>query len=231
MKTTRTMRVLMFRHGQTEYTERYPDITSEGKRSVHAAAGSISRAIIGRGIVAHCSRAVRARGTLDHLITSARLKNVVAMEKSGVSAVEIFNRPKAERFFGRLKREIKLPYAAERAYIAREGLYRDSEVIEQKQSVDMRVFAWAQSVVREFVETDELFPGVSGTLLVSTHFEVIHPLVCLFFGQGVASDPVRHVEHLILDVGGQTDGTGEAVVRAWYRGTESTKKVSYRHHR
>jgi broad specificity phosphatase PhoE len=194
--------LLFLRHGKTNYTGQFPDLTDEGKREISTAADYIAE-IIGQqettDVQIVSSPLPRALGTAD--IIAKRLGHSHEVEQElAIRCMDFYDNEKANAIWKTfpVARDVDCAYA-------QDPRFEEGSVIEKRSAIQHRFFNYLGTLFERF--TADRLPDVSVHV---SHYEVLWYLAESF---GL-KEPLIHGEVIKLEL---TRSSDSIHVRATFR--------------
>lgn len=192
-------RVIFLRHGQTEYTDMFPDLTGQGIRTIKKSAGLIRSIIQAHQSVAIvASPMVRAQGSAAVLANELGYKGKIR-EDPVVAAAIIKDKKRGKALFDEHvanggMRALSISYGTD-------PRYEDGEVIEPRSAVRERFFSCFTKLIRQFLVNTGLLPCV----VIISHYEFLYHFIESIFELNYKKDePLGHgeiIEISFFDIG------------------------------
>lgn len=189
---------LFFRHGDTKYTEVYPDLLPEGERKIRKSTAQVVRGFVGANrhrTYLKSSPKPRAHASTFIIAEELSLEDEVIVFEPLLSSMVYRDADEAQKIFSYL--------LAQGAYIEREvlinPLFKNKYIFEQFDELHERTFKYLTQLLNECRDEEEKF---GGTFIHGTHFEIITPLVKMFFQRHIselAESPVLFGESVMLN--------------------------------
>jgi|GEM_PF-1691177 broad specificity phosphatase PhoE len=170
MLSPASCKIVLLRHGQTDYTDQFPDITSEGKRSLEQAAELISEFAKGLRVKFYSSPKVRTLGSAACLMEVFGLCDVDLIRAPHISACEMRCREEVMALVNRCVSPTN-PQAVEEAYWTDER-FNDPRIIEPRMQIRERFYEFLDRLIHV-----GLVNAVPSCYVVLSHVEVLGHLV------------------------------------------------------
>ncbi|MFA6354473.1 MAG: histidine phosphatase family protein [Candidatus Paceibacterota bacterium] len=220
-------RITLLRHGQTEYTDIYPDVTEEGKETVRKSAEQIAANLKeDEEVFLMASDKVRAQGT------AGIIKEVLKTDKKirtvpGITSMAMRDKQKGNEMIQELIAEGGVP-AVDYAY-THDPRFDDAKIWEPRDEIQKRFFSNLEYAIRAFkvvAKHKELpkphFVGV-------THFEVLNPFLDEIFDLKHPEEPTLKnaevMEISIQDPSAENENSDIVFFKITFR--EKTKTVGF----
>ena len=230
-------RITVLRHGQTRYTNQFPDLTELGTETIERSAEQIAFGLDPEEEISmYSSDQARTQGTASIIKErigypgEVRIQRSIGMNrlKDPVAAQEIFDQIIAEE--GASEFEKGAVPAVDYAY-THDPRFEDSEIFEPRSDIEKRFFRNLEYTIRGFEivadKTDEEKESLHlkrPHLIATTHFELLHSFVQRVFNLDYPKDStLKHgelVEIYVYDHPASGDGLINLIVR--FRGEERT---------
>ncbi len=220
-------RITLLRHGQTEYTNIYPDLTKEGMETVRKSAEQIAANLkADEEVVLMASDKARAQGT------AGIIKEVLDHQKEirtvpGITSMAMRDQGKGMEMIHELLKEGGVP-AVDYAY-THDPRFDDAEVWEPRDEIQKRFFSNLEYAIRAFkvVAKHEDLPKPH--LIAVTHFEVLSPFLQDVFDLKHPEDPtLKNAEAVEISVQDPSvDGENSDVVFLEISFRGNTKTVGF----
>lgn len=197
---------IFLRHGQSDYTEVFPDLTEQGKQTIRNSAKQI------RGVVDQydyyeilSSPTTRALGSASVLEKALGCNNGISVEPA-IAALTIRDTERARIFFDK--------YGGENLSLAYnfQPCFEDESIFEPRSEVRKRFYKYLVVLAGRLAESP-----VKSCFIHVSHYEVLYHFVETFFKLDYAIDqPLAHGEPIILSFYGS--GTGPKEIKVIFRG-------------
>lgn len=169
------------RHGETRYTDQYPDITDNAIQSAQSKGEVIVAEKGAPEIIVH-SPSVRAKGTADAIHTGIRAKDdlpEVRMHQSKqIRPSDIPDREKAREMFESLGNQEEIS----RQHHVEGGVFTDGELMETPESKRVRLYRALEYLIRSFVGEKSAQKKDAPHIVIVSHYELVSLLVSDIFG-------------------------------------------------
>lgn len=177
-------KITILRHGNTEYTEEYPDLTPEGIERVSMRGKELRGKIDTKreDMLFLASPAVRAQGSLDNLKKTLGLSEEESRISRAIRSVDIRDRKKALEVVEEVMRGTKHVPLMDRAYATDTRFEDDGDVWQPRSEVEKRFFRSMEYVIRVFDKYQE--NGDNGRIphvVAVSHFEFLNHFVAKVF--------------------------------------------------
>jgi hypothetical protein len=133
---------VFLRHGQTEYTETFPDLTDQGKRTIEHSARQMADLGITEKIHIFSSDKARTRGTAEIIREILHLQEEVQIESS-LTAMQIFEPEKAQSLI-QIMAENNGTKNIDKLYL-RSDLFEDGICFESRTAIKERFLFYLQN--------------------------------------------------------------------------------------
>src|SRR3989344_903709 len=218
-------KISVMRHGATEYTEQYPDLTELGVEQVTSQARNLKEKIDPEKeeLFIASSPAARARGSAD-ILKSELDASVDAKVMRSIRGVGIRNREEALKMVNEIigpERDVK---KMDNAYAHDAAFEERGEVWEPRSNVEKRFFQGFEYLVRSFNRYRETNPQKIPHFVGVSHFEFLNHLVKSTFALGPEADQLNFSEMVEMTVLTQREG-GHIPVLITFRG--ETKEIVF----
>ncbi len=194
--------VVFLRHGETNYTDVFPDLTIEGKRTIQRSAEKIKWIFENqkRKLLMVCSPAVRARGSASiiaqYLDFQNRIRQVDLLRSVGVRDIE-----RGKAIMGEYLSNGG-HFALSSAYSTDER-YENPEIFEPRSQVIQRFYKYLKRLA-----TDMQNGTIKHFVVAVSHYEVLHNLVEKFFRMNYEKvSPLTFGELIVIRFHGIPGGT------------------------
>ena len=186
---------IFLRHGQTEYTEVFPDITEEGIKTIKKST-ELLRPFIEhyQNVIIIASPMARAQGSAAVIAKVLDYKNKIRLEPNIQGAIAK-DRQKAKALFyehvsnGGI-RALSVAYGTDLRY-------EDGKIIEPRSEVRKRFFEYFAKLVRQLYVS----PNLPLCLIHISHYEVMYHLVESLFNLDYKKDePLLHGEIVAISI-------------------------------
>jgi broad specificity phosphatase PhoE len=192
--------LLFLRHGKTNYTGQFPDLTDEGKREISTAADYIAKIVGSKTFVQIVSSsAPRALGSADIINKRLGLLSVVE-EEAAIRRMDFYDDEKANAIWKTFPtaRDVDCAYATD-------PRFEEGSVIEKRSAIQHRFLEYIGMLFERFT-ADKL----SDVSIYVSHYEVLWYLAATF---GL-KEPLIHGEVIKLEL---TRSSDSIHVRATFR--------------
>lgn len=197
--------ILILRHGQTEYTDIYPDLTKKGVEEVQLVGNALSPYIGAFDrVIALSSPAIRAIGTADIFLSSAGVDNIKLRTSKSIENLKIKDK---DRFINYL-RDNSTEIDGE-LWLTDSLLENDNDLAESRIDVEWRAYRFLYHYTNFLNRINS--KDCSTLLVVFTHFEIGNNFLKAVYGEAVDYPildwPIHaHVEPIILELNDQESG-------------------------
>lgn len=187
--------VIFLRHGQTEYTDVFPDLTEEGVKTI-AKSAELLKPFLGhcQNVVIIASPMARAHGSAAVIAKILGYKDKIRLEPNIQSAaIKDWLRAKAlfhEHVSSGGMRALSVAYGTD-------PRYEDGQVIEPRSEVRKRFLGYFSRLVRRMF----ISPSLPLCLIHVSHYETIYHIVESLFNLDYQKDePLGHGEIIALSI-------------------------------
>lgn len=212
MRTTLTYS----RHGKTDYTGLFPDLTPKGKEEMQQTARAISDIAVGieepvGAIEFHCSPLPRALGSMDFVTSALGYRNTDVIIDRSLRCMDFLDQEGARVLFQETfasARDIDRIYDLD-------PRFEEGTIVERRSDVRTRMFGYLGKIFDRFVSGNmpRLLVGIS-------HYETLYHLISRFDDP----EPLLHGEIIRLDL---DDPVGQVVpVTLGFRGKIERLSIS-----
>lgn len=208
-------RITFSRHGETGYTDIYPDITEDAIKRAENKGAAITGDKGAPDIIIH-SPMVRAKGTADAIATGVQNTEgatVVMRESRHIRMSDIPDRQKAREAFEALGSQEEVA----RHHHIEGGVFTQKEMIETPESKRTRLYRSLEYLVRSIEKGEKKNPHI----VVVSHYELVSLLLTDIFGDlqttfGQYNTPSfgEHVDVTLLE----TDRPDTVTIKVEYDG-------------
>ncbi len=169
-------RITLLRHGQTQYTEVYPDLTKEGQDTIQKSAEQIAANLKrDEEVVIVASDRARAQGTAG-IIKKILKHNTEIKSVTGITSAAQRDPAKASEMINEILAEGKGIEAVDYAYI-HDPRFDDEKIWEPKKEIQKRFFRNLEYTIRAFKLVAKHKELPKPHLIAVTHFEILNPLI------------------------------------------------------
>lgn len=229
-------RITLLRHGQTEYTDEYPDLTVEGKATIEKSAAQIAKGLRNQEepIIVSSDKA-RARGTADIIKEKIGYPKDVKIQPS-ITAMELRDRERAKAIFEELLADNKSTHSEEapvrgvdRAYL-HDQRFEDAAVYEPRSEVEKRFFKNLEYTIRAFNVVHKHKELQKPHVIGVSHFELLGQLSEKVFNLTErGEEPLKHGELIEIEVLAPEENNQDQVeLQIFFRGEQ--KRVGFDRH-
>lgn len=187
--------VIFLRHGQTEYTDVFPDLTEEGIKTIAKSAELLKPFLEHyQNVVIIASPMARAHGSAAVIAKVLGYKDKIRLEPNIQGAV-VKDRQKAKALFYEHvsnggTRALSIAYG-------KDPRYEDGKVIEPRSEVRKRFLGYFSRLVRRMFISQNL----PACLIHISHYETIYHLVESLFNLDYRKDePLGHGEIIVISI-------------------------------
>ncbi len=215
-------RTIFLRHGNSEYTEVYPDLTTEGRNIVLKSGEMIKKQIDGWNgdvniVTSPTIRAIASANIIKNSLNGT-CNSCIEVDRR-IRAMEVIDKKKSDDFFENLPKEYR-EFKNGARKIDREynsnPIWERGDIFEKRSDIQER-FVW---YLRDFVKSNrrEMPPCV----IHISHLEVLWSLFDEFYAPNYEHEqPFSFGEFFILDFYG-TERPDLFSVKTWFRGREAS---------
>jgi len=187
--------VIFLRHGQTDYTDVFPDLTEEGIKTIEASAELIRPFVENhQNVMIIASPMARAQGSAAVIAKVLGHKEKTRIEPN-IQAAMVKDRMRAKAIFyehvnnGGM-RALSVAYGTD-------PRYEDGEVIEPRSEVRKRFLGYFSKLVRRLF----ISPNLPLCLIHVSHYETIYHVVESLFKLNYQRDePLGHGEIIVVSI-------------------------------
>jgi len=179
--------LLFLRHGKTNYTGVFPDLTDEGKREIENTAERIARiakGMEGKTIIVS-SPTTRALGSADIIAKRLGYPSQIVKEQA-LRCMDFYDPEKANEIW----KEFPTARDVDRAY-ASDPRFEKGTVIEKRSAIQYRFFAYLGTLFEKLPADDS-----EDIAVIVSHYELLWSLASIFHFK----DPLIHGELIRLDL-------------------------------
>lgn len=191
MKTT----LLFLRHGKTLYTNKFPDLTDEGKKEAGRAAEEVREVACSKNIRIISSPAERARGTA-HIIAGRLEYRGGIEEQAAIRCMDSLDETAAKSLWS----SFPSARAVDHAYV-NDPQFELGKIVEKRSVIQFRFFAYLSKLFEDF-----LAGKLPDVVIIVSHYEVLWNLTTVFDFK----EPLIHGEVIKLELT-LFDGKGNVV--------------------
>lgn len=211
-------RAIFLRHGQTDYTDVFPDLTEEGIKTITDSAQSIKPIIEEhQNVVIIASPMARALGSAAVIARAIEYKGKIKKEPN-IQAAVVKDRMQAKALF--FEHVAKGGMRALSVAYGKDPRYEDAKVIEPRSEVAKRFFQYFAYFVRSLL----INTGTPPCFIHVSHYETLYHFVEHLFGLDYKKDePLGNGE--VIAVAIYDIGIGNVVeIEVTFRGKTIRKK-------
>lgn len=230
-------RITVLRHGQTRYTDEFPDLTELGKETIAQSAEQIAAGLDpDEDIAMYSSDRARAQGSAS--IIKERIGHVADVNvRKSIGMMELKDREKAQQIFdaiiaegGKTEQEQGSVPAVDYAY-THDSRFENAEIFEPRSEVEKRFFRNLEHTIRAFEvvadKTDEEKEQLKlkrPHLIATSHYELLHSFVQGVFDLDYPKDStLKHGEPIEIYVYDYPESNEEPIkLMVRFRGEERT---------
>ena len=217
-------KVTFMRHGDTEYTEQYPDLTELGIQQVTAGAKDLNTKIDREkeDVFIASSPKVRAQGTADIVKRELEIGDVRIVK--AMRSVEARNWEEALKMVNEIIGPEKDVKKMDRAYAHDAAFEERVDVWEPRSDVEKRFFRGFAHLTRIFERYERENLGKIPHFIGVSHFETLNHLAGTIFNiRGPEADTLNFAEKIEITVLKREEGSRYLPLLVTYRG--ETKEV------
>lgn len=229
-------RITLFRHGDTEYTNQYPDLTDTGKWKLETAGKSLKERVDedAEDLIFLHSPSIRAKASMAHLLHG--MEKTEGTEESDVEEIARSFTPlrSVKRLNHEASQEMITEHVAaatdegdeyevfDRAYALHDD-FENSPHWEARSKVEARANRLLRQtiamLVRNHVEDSEKTPHI----VAVSHFETLNNLAVKIFGLDVQTEPLyARGEQMTFEVKGNSKDKSKVLINCGFRGEQKT---------
>lgn len=229
-------RITVFRHGDTEYTNQYPDLTDEGKWKLEAAGKSLKDRVDedNEDVIFLHSPSIRAKASMAHLLHG--MEKTHGVEESDVEeiarsyaplrSVKRYDLEETQKMIDQHTSDIAPdadPYVEfDRAYVLHED-FENSPHWEARSKVEHRANRLLRQTVAMLIKNHSEDVQKTPHIVAVSHFETLNNLAVKIFNLDVQSDPLyARGEQMTFEVRGSSKAKDKVLVNCGFRGEERT---------
>jgi len=188
-------RTVFLRHGQTKYTDVFPDLTKAGTRTITKSAGLIRPFIKDhQNLVIVASPHARTLGSADVIAKAIEYKGQIKEEPT-IRAAGVKDKKAGKAIFDEHTRNGGMR-ALSIAY-ATDPRYEDSQIFEPRSEVRQRFFVYLAHMVRNLL----ISMGPTPCFICVSHYETLYYFVERLFGLDYEKDePLGHGEIIVVSI-------------------------------
>lgn len=218
-------RITLLRHGQTDYTNVFPDLTQEGEETIRKTAEQIALNLQqDEEVTIMSSDKARAQGT------AAIIKNVLEHEREvrivpGITSMAHRHPERSIQMINEMLAEKGSVQAVDYAY-THDPRFDDAELWEPRNEIQKRFFRNIEYAIRAFKRVAEHEDLPSPHLVAVTHFEVLSPFVGKIFNLKHPEEPTLKngelIEMSVLDPSQGQENSDVVLLKMTFRGMKKT---------
>ncbi len=209
-------RAILLRHGQTEYTGAFPDLTEEGKQTIEESARKILNLVAGaEKVILVSSPRPRALGSAFIIKNALGGKRYEIVVSRAISAMGIVNEDLAQAIFKEY-RDLGGVAAIDISY-TRDPRYEDSKVFEPRSLIRQRFYCYLASLVKEMLANENPV-----AVVCVSHYECLYHLVEELFQLDYARDRTLAHGEIIAVCFYHTEGYEVVQLEVCFRGHTRT---------
>lgn len=188
-------RAIFLRHGQTEYTDMFPDLTRQGIRTIKKSAGLIRPiAEEHQSVAIVASPMVRAQGSAAVLVNELKYEGKIK-EEPAIAAAIAKDKKRGKALFDEY-----IANGGMRALCVAYGTdprFEDREVIEPRSEIQKRFFGYFAHLIRCLLISQQSPP----CLIHVSHYETLYHFVERLFKLDYKKDePLGHGEIIVVSI-------------------------------
>lgn len=188
-------KLVFLRHGQTAYTDIFPDLTGDGIVTAKEAAKRIKPVIDGLHPVMISSPRPRARGT-GHFIKIALGHRGEILIDDRIRAADVYDKKAGWAIY---QEHVKGGSDHLSIMYSRDPRYDDSAICEPRWSVKKRFYEYLEFALKIYLKNRKIGRGCC--LIHTTHYEFLYHFVETLFALDYTKDrPLLHGEIIVLTV-------------------------------
>lgn len=197
------MKTLFFlRHGKTEYTNIFPDLTEEGKREAEQSADHILEIMEGSEDLKIISSPLpRALGTASIIANKLGYHSDIK-EENAIRCMDFYDEEKAFAIW----QSFPSARGVDKAYDT-DKRFETGEYVEKRSDIKRRIFGYLRSVLEELI-----LDNLSDFTIHVSHYEVLCNLVSIF----ELKEPLIHGEVIRIDLVRESS-SGDTIVKIFFR--------------
>jgi len=173
MTNSEEVKIHFIRHGETSYSEIFPDLTDKGKKTIENSAFELSKLVKESPVTIISSPRARALGSATILKNILCQNNKILLE-DGLRSMDVHDKDKANKIFEDYKdtsnRTPNIAYETDERF-------HSGCVFEKKQDIKRR---FHQNILINFQEARK--GAIEKNIINVTHYEVMHHLTRDIFG-------------------------------------------------
>jgi len=162
-------RAIFLRHGQTDYTDIFPDLTDEGKKTIANSAATLKNIVGYQNLILVSSPSVRARGSMSIIARKLEYRDEIKIDNR-ISAVAQHNKEIAMAIFNEHKSQGGI-LSADSAYSS-DSRYEDERIFELRSRVKKRFYDYLSSLSRSL-----LIYSDTPCIINVSHYELLYHFV------------------------------------------------------
>jgi broad specificity phosphatase PhoE len=164
-------RAVFLRHGETEYTDVFPDLTEEGQLTIIKSAKKIEKVFLAQndGLMLCCSPAKRSGASAILIGKHLKFEGFIG-DNTLLSPVEVRDKEKAKEIFDEFilsggHRALSVGYATDERF-------EDPAVFEPRSQVKKRFYRFLKSLAKSMLKWDQRY-----FVICVSHYEVLYHFV------------------------------------------------------
>lgn len=220
-------KISIMRHGKTEYTNQYPDITEDGFAKIIENGKYLKEKVDKdkEDVLFVSSPAVRARGTLDILKGAMNEEASEPRVLKSMRSTEIRDHKEAMKMVDSVIGPEKDIPKFDRYYATNDALENSPDIWQPRSEVESRFFTALEYAIRSFRKYNEnnYSETVSKTphLIAVSHFEFLNHFVAEVFGLDLEKDDLlKFAEMIELTIFESIDDEEAISIKVIFRGQE-----------
>jgi broad specificity phosphatase PhoE len=218
-------KISIMRHGKTEYTNQYPDITEDGFAKIIENGKYLKEKVDKdkEDVLFVSSPAVRARGTLDILKGAMNEEASEPRVLKSMRSTEIRDHKEAMKMVDSVIGPEKDIPKFDRYYATNDALENSPDIWQPRSEVEGRFFTALEYAIRSFMKYNEnnyseTVPKIPHLIAVS-HFEFLNHFVAEVFGLDLEkNDLLKFAEMIELTIFEKAEGDDVIPIAVDFRG-------------
>lgn len=226
-------KITLFRHGDTTYTNQYPDLTDEGKWKLEAAGKSLKDRVDedSEDLLFLHSPSTRAKASMAHLLhgmektTGAEEKDVeeIARSFSPLRSVEKLNSEESQKIIDEHMANLSDEDQYEgfdRVYAIHDD-FETSPHWEARSKVEARANRLLRQTIAMLIKNHSEDNDKTPHIVAISHFETLNNLAVKIFGLDVEKDPLyARGEEMTFEVKGNSKDKSKVLLVCGFRGEQ-----------
>ena len=223
-------KITLFRHGDTTYTNQYPDLTDDGKFKLKSAGKSLKERVDedSEDLLFLHSPSIRAKASMAHLLHGMEKTDgvaevdveEVARSFSPLRSVEKLDADEAQKLIEKHMENIPVENQYEefdRVYALHDD-FENSPHWEPRSKVESRTRRLLRQAIAMLVRNDSEDISKTPHIVAISHFETLNNLAVQIFGLDVEKDPLyARGEEMTLEVLRNAKNTGKVLLTCGFR--------------